>query len=101
MAFSYVVRVEAEEAIAAQFLAWLVEGHVAEVCAAGGASAEIVRLDGRGARFEARYRFASREAFAAYERDHASRLRAEGLSRFPSGLRFVRETGEVVHEVAR
>jgi hypothetical protein len=95
----YVVRCELEdESLAAQYLAWLRdEGHVAEVCAVSGASATIVRLDPAAPpRIEVRYRFPSRRAFADYERDHAPRLRAEGLARFPRGARFTRETGEIL-----
>jgi hypothetical protein len=72
--------------------------HLADVCAAGAIDAEVVRLDGEPVRCEARYHFASREAFAAYERGHAARLRAEGLKRFPPGpgLRYTRTTGPVI-----
>jgi hypothetical protein len=99
--FSYVVRCELDdEALAARYLAWLRdEGHVAEVCAVAGASATIVRLDPPlPPRIEVRYRFPSREAFAAYERDHAPRLRGEGRVRFPRGARFIRESGEILGE---
>jgi hydroxyacylglutathione hydrolase len=91
--FLYTVLGEAETvALADELEAWLVGGHVDEVCEAGALEAEVVRHDG-GLAVEARYLFASRESFAAYERDHAPRLRAEGLARFPSGLRFTRSTG--------
>jgi len=49
-----------------------------------------------GLTLESRYTFASRAAFEAYERDHAARLRAEGLALFPSGVAFTRTTGEFV-----
>jgi hypothetical protein len=80
------------------WLSWLRDEHIAEVLAAGAKAAEIVRLDGAAVVYEVRYRFASREAFAAYERDHAPRLRADGLRRFPvgQGLHYQRSTGEVV-----
>jgi hypothetical protein len=44
-----------------------------------------------------RYHFPSREAFAAYERDHAPRLRADGLRRFPPerGVSYRRSVGVV------
>ena len=63
--------------------------------AAGAVSAEVVEHDGGG--FEARYTFASREAFAAYERDHAPRLRAEGLALFgpDKGVSYRRTLGTV------
>ena len=76
-------------------LAWLIdEGHVREVCRVGRATAEVVRIDAESPTVEVRYTFASREAFAAYERDHAPRLRAEGAERFAKSARFARATGE-------
>lgn len=99
MSVSYVVRIESDDAAtASRVLEWLRGGHVAEVCAAGGASAEVVLLDadpGAAPVIEARYRFASRDAFAAYERDHAPRLRKDGLEAFPAGIRITRSLGDV------
>jgi len=68
------------------------------VCAAGALDAQITRLDGEPCALEARYHFASREAFQVYERDHAPRLREQGLRRVPpqGGVRFARSTGEVI-----
>ncbi|MBY0229475.1 MAG: dipeptidase PepE [Gemmataceae bacterium] len=79
----------------AEWLAWMRGKHLADVRAAGADAAELVGLEGR--RWEARYRFSSREAFAAYERDHAPRLRAEGLARFPAerGFAYARTLGDI------
>jgi len=76
---------------------WLVDVHLAEVVEAGAARAELVQLDGELAA-EARYVFASRAAFDEYERDHAPRLREDGLQRFPIalGLRYERSTGDIL-----
>lgn len=102
MGFSYAVHLEIEARLADALAAWLAAGHVDEVCALGGASAEVVRLDPSAPdedvrAFEVRYRFASRRAFAAYEREHAPRLRAEALARFGTALRVRRRTGEIIH----
>ena len=88
--------------VATRWLAWLENGHLADVVAAGAESAYGVRLDGDPVRCEARYTFATREAFEAYERDHAPRLRAEGLELFPLdlGLEYSRSIGEIVHTIA-
>ena len=97
--FAYTVRCEFDDpAVAAEWLAWLEREHLAEVCAAGAVRAEVVRFDGAPPCCEARYLFASRQGFDAYERKHAPRLRAAGLERFPLelGLRYSRTTGEVV-----
>lgn len=104
---AYTVRIDfPSAALASDMLAWLVGGHVAEVCAAGALRAEVAVVDGAAGdgarsdgarRIECRYLFATRDAFAAYERDHAPRLRADGLRRFPpaAGVRYERSVGEV------
>jgi hypothetical protein len=80
------------------WLKWLREGHIAEVMAGGAVAAEIVQMDNQPLSYEARYRFPSRDVFAAYERDHAPRLRAEGLKLFPveSGIAYRRSVGLVL-----
>lgn len=77
---------------------WLRNPHLADVCEAGAVDAQLIVHDvGEGELpvLEARYRFADRAAFEAYERDHAPRLREEGLSVFPSGISYRRVTGMV------
>ena len=99
MRFRYVVRAEIDDpALAERYCAWLVGGHVAEVGALLGGTGEVVRIEASIPTYESRYAFASREAYAAYERDHAPRMRAEGLAKFPSGVRFTRSVGESVYE---
>ncbi|MEO1086369.1 MAG: DUF4286 family protein [Acidobacteriota bacterium] len=84
--------------VASRWLGWLRDGHLADVVDAGAESAYAVRLDGSPVRCEARYTFATRAAFEAYERDHAPRLREEGLALFPLdlGLEYSRSVGEVL-----
>ena len=65
--------------LAEEWLRWLEAGHIAEVLAGGASDAEIVVLDEPSLTYEVRYHFPSREAFANYEKEHAPRLRAEGL----------------------
>lgn len=94
-----------DSAVADEWLAWLVNGHLAEVCDGGASAAEAVRLDrepGQPLRIEARYHFPSREVFDAYLRDHAPRLREDGLQRFPTsrGIAYERTVGEVLAVVA-
>ena len=97
--FAYTVICTFEKAeVADAWTDWLRGGHLADVRAAGAIAAELVRLEGIPIRLEARYRFASRQAFEDYERDHAPRLRAEGLERFPLalGLSYERTIGEIL-----
>lgn len=87
--------------VADEWIAWLRDEHLAEVIAGGVLDAEVIRFDQAlqtPCRGEVRYHFASREALEIYERDHAPRLRAEGLKRFPPerGLVYARSLGEVV-----
>lgn len=95
----YAVACEFDNAETAQeWVDWLEREHLAEVCQAGALSAEIIRMDGDTIRYEVHYRFRSRAAFDIYEREHAPRLRAQGLRLFPLelGLRYARSTGEVI-----
>lgn len=87
-----------DRATARRWLDWLHGGHIAEVLAGGATAAEVVELDGEPLTFEVRYSFPNRDAFAAYERDHAPRLRAEGLQLFPpaAGISYRRSVGVVV-----
>lgn len=80
------------------WLAWLRGGHIDEVCAGGARSAVIVQLDTPPHSYEVRYLFPSREAFDRYEREHAPRLRADGLQLFPpeKGISYRRSVGIVL-----
>ena len=90
-----------DEETAGRWLKWMRDGHAAEVLAGGATAAEVVRRDGPVIEYEARYSFPSREAFDQYEREHAPRLRAEGLRHFPTeyGIHYHRSTGVVVEEL--
>ena len=112
---AYTVTAEFDDpAVAQEWIAWLRDGHLAEVIAGGALDATIVQLDrnagggesGGPIRCEVRYHFASRESFRRYEQEHAPRLRAEGLQRFPPhrGIRMTRSVGSVAvrhHDAGR
>jgi hypothetical protein len=89
-----------DEEIAQRWLAWLRAGHINEVLAGGATAAEIIRCDGPVVEYEVRYSFPSRDAFDRYEREHAPRLRAEALSRFPPehGVHYHRSTAVVLDQ---
>lgn len=92
----YTVRIEApSEALRREILAWLEDDHAGDVVRAGALDAEVTLLDD-GA-LECRYRFASREAFEAYEAGPAAALRADGRARFgpERGVRMSRTLGEL------
>jgi hypothetical protein len=92
-----------DAALVESWLRWLRQGHIAAVLAGGAVRAEIVALDGPTPSFEVRYWFPSRAAFQTYERDHAPRLRAEGLLRFPveRGITYRRSVGVVCDRFPR
>lgn len=90
---TYVVRIEFDdEKLRDAFGVWLRDRHIKDVLASGAQSAKLVSCDDAIA-IEVRYTFESRDAFAAYERDHAPRLRADGLA-FLAGrtARFTRSS---------
>ncbi|MDA1262935.1 MAG: DUF4286 family protein [Planctomycetota bacterium] len=99
MSFRYTVTLTfTDPSIAVEWLAWMRDEHVAHVLQAGAQSAEIIKMDGVFVRCEARYSFASRAEFDRYVRDHAPRLREEGLRHFPTtrGIQYERSCGEVI-----
>lgn len=107
MAFSYVVRIAIDDAaIYDGFVGWLRDVHLADVREAGALASELVMIDvptGQAHVVEARYRFASRDAFREYETSHAAGLRAQGLAKLEalgasggSVVTFSRITGEIV-----
>ncbi len=98
--FVYTVRSEFPDAATrARYLDWLCGGHAAALVSEGGAlRAEVSELDDGAV--EARYLFASREAFDAYEAGPATALRADGAAKFPpsAGIRTSRAHG-LVHDI--
>ena len=86
-----------DEALVESWLMWLREGHCRDVLRGGALRAEVVAMDGDALSYEVRYDFPDRATFERYESEHAPRLRAEGLERFPtsSGITYARTTGVV------
>lgn len=88
-----------DQATADRWLAWLRNGHIAEVIAGGATSATILQLNGAHLEYEIDYRFPSAAAFADYEKNHAPRLREEGRQLFPPDrVLYRRTTATVVDE---
>lgn len=82
------------------YLEWIQGGHLDQVIQGGAGSARLVQIDEpeRPLEVSAVYTFPGRAAFDAYIREHAPRLRAEGLSRFgpTSGVTFRRQVGTIL-----
>ena len=93
----YEVRLTIALDIRVQFMDWL-EAHVQEMLTFDGfVSAKI--LTAPSETFEevtVLYQLDSRSAFSAYEAKHAQRMRAEGLSHFPNGLKAERRLWDAV-----
>ncbi len=90
--FLYTVVCECESPeVADRFERWLLDEHAMHVVDEGALEAEVVRRDERV--IENRYVFASQKAFERYEREGAPRLRADGVTRFGTTVKFTRSTG--------
>lgn len=93
----YEVRISLEPAIAEPYRAWL-EPHIREVLGiAGFTGAELLREDDdTGPVLVVRYHVASRDALTTYLRDHAARLRQDGLAKFGGRFTATRRVHELV-----
>lgn len=100
--FHYTVRCvfSCDPTITKQWIQWLREQHIQDVIDAGANSGEVVRMDEVETTYEVRYQFNTRADFENYERDHAPRLRQEGIERFPLELElaYSRSTGESISQ---
>ena len=100
MAVIYEVTLHAHADIADAYLAWLREHVAAMLALQGFEGAELDALEGESAAAAAsaagergwcvRYRLRDRAALDAYLRDHAPRMRAEGIARFGDAFRAER-----------
>jgi len=99
MNYRYVVHASFENSeVAGEWLDWLRDGHCQAVLDAGATAVELVALDSAERTYEVRYDFPDEAVFRRYEREHAPRLRDEGLARFPlsRGVAYARATGSVI-----
>lgn len=97
----YEVSVDVDSAIHAEYLRWL-ETHVAEILALPGfTGADVLEvLDPAEAgrlRVCMLYRLVDEPALQTYLREHAPRLRAEGLARFGDRMRATRRVMRSLH----
>lgn len=97
---AYTVRaVHPDRASADRYVAWLTGGHIQDVLAGGAESGFAVEIEGDGDHpvIEARYLFGSRADLDSYVRDHAPKLREEGLRLFgpQTGVTMTRTIGTV------
>lgn len=98
----YEVSVDVDASIRTDYLAWL-EGHVAEILALPGfigadvfevtepADADLLRLC-------MQYELVDADALADYLRDHAPRLRADGIARFGTRMRAQRRVMRLLRD---
>jgi hypothetical protein len=87
----YEVRIAVDREVAVEYRSWL-EAHIQEILALPGFEcAELLREEGTTERciFVTHYWLRDRDALEGYMRDHAPRLRADGMQRF--GGRFAAE----------
>ena len=95
---AYTVKAEFEDkSLIESFHQWLENGHIKDVLDCGGESCSIVKnLDAEIPYYECRYIFPSKASLDIYFEKDAPRLRQEGLTKFPTGIKFSRTIGEVV-----
>lgn len=94
----YEVRVAVDAQIVADYRVWL-ETHICEILAIPGfVSAELLAEDDADGAcvWTVRYHLQSREALEHYLRDHAPRLRADGMARFGDRFKATRRVLELV-----
>jgi antibiotic biosynthesis monooxygenase (ABM) superfamily enzyme len=93
MAVIYEVTLHVRASIADAYFAWL-RGHIAEMTGLPGfEGAALESLDTASAdecSWCVRYRLRDRTALDAYLRDHAPRMRSDGIARFGDALRAER-----------
>ena len=88
----YEVTLHVRRDIADTFLAWLRE-HIVRILALPGfedAELHAVQTDGDDRCWCVRYRLLDQAALDAYLRDHAARMRADGIARFGDAFRAER-----------
>ncbi|KFN49877.1 DUF4286 family protein [Arenimonas composti] len=87
----YEVNLQVRPDLAAAYLAWL-HGHVAEILALPGFEAATIARDREATddgwlQLCCHYRLRDADALETYLREHAPRLRADGITRFGDGFR--------------
>ena len=100
----YEVTLRVRPAIAAAYRAWLDEHVRAIVALPGFLDARVSRVlppEDDAVVFCCHYRLRDQAAFDAYLRDHAPRMREDGLRRFGDGFTATRRVLEVLDEVTR
>ena len=95
-AIVYEVRLTIDPKIRNQFLTWL-DDHVGEMLSFDGFLDAHILLGDNAMPNEisVHYTLESAEFFEHYEREHALRMRAEGLKRFPEGLEATRRIWQI------
>jgi quinol monooxygenase YgiN len=99
----YEVRAAVDADVAEAYRAWL-DPHIREILAIPGFThAELLVEDDDAGRtvLTVRYHLESRSALEAYLRDHAPRLRADGMARFGGKFTASRRVMELIREYPR
>ena len=85
-----------EASLAAEYERYLAEQHIPDLMATGCfVSTQLSRTDDT---FQIRYAAADRESLERYFNQHAERLRADALKRFPDGVQLSRRMWYVIAE---
>jgi hypothetical protein len=92
----YEVSAAVESALSAQFEMYMTSEHIPDLMATGCFMSAMFSRSGN--MFQIRYTAVDRAMLDRYLAEHAERLRADVVKRFPSGIKFMREIWDVVAE---
>lgn len=99
----YEVNLSIERSILDAYRRWL-SRHIQELLGIDGFEQAVVyeRIDGNGERVElvVHYRLSGRVTFEHYVREHADRMRADGIARFGDGFSATRRLLEPTDDIA-
>jgi Domain of unknown function (DUF4286) len=88
---SYEVTLQAQPQVAAAVEQFMIESHIPQIFRTG-CFREIRFSRASAGRFRTAYQASTQADVDRYVQDHAPRLRAEFLERFPEGVNLTRET---------
>lgn len=99
----YNVTSNIDESIHTDWLTWMKEEHIPQVLATGKfEKATLVRVlveeDMGGVTYSVQYKTNSREALEGYYKEHAPKLRAEGLKKFADKVLSFRTELQIIDE---
>src|SRR5437016_4532869 len=86
--------------LAADWAAWMLQTHIADVITAGAKNGRLLRSEESPRTYIVQYEFSSRETLDHYLEEQSPRLRAQAAVRFdPARIKYSRRTFQVVSQM--